>query len=243
MALVLVTGASTGLGLATATALAADGHDVVLHARNAGRLEDPSVLDRMYGVVYGDLSLPEETVEVGRQADVIGRFDAVVHNAGVMRGGDVLAVNTVAPFVLTATMTPPERAIFLSSGMHFSGSPQRLEPDFAAPGRTSYADSKLFVTALALALARRWPQTVSHAVDPGWVPTRMGGPSAPESLEDGRTTQVWLATAEEDSIDPRTGGYWYHEAVRAPHAATSDPRFQDAVVDVLEARTGFALPR
>lgn len=242
MALLLVTGASTGLGLATATTLASGGHDVVLHARNADRIEDVRVLEQMYDVVYGDLSHREETVEVARRADAIGRFDAVVHNAGVMRGGDVLAVNTVAPFVLTATMTPPQRAIFLSSGLHHSGSPQRLAPDFARPGRTSYGDSKLFVTALALALARRLPHTLSHAVDPGWVPTRMGGPSAPESLEDGHRTQVWLATADTDSIDPRTGGYWYHQAAQAPHPAASDPGFQDAVVDALEVHTGIPLP-
>ncbi|MGH1565232.1 SDR family NAD(P)-dependent oxidoreductase [Mumia sp. DW29H23] len=242
MALVLVTGASTGLGLATATALAADGHDVVLHARNAGRLDDPGVLERMHDVVYGDLAQLDATVQVARQADAIGPFDAVVHNAGVMRSRDTLAVNTVAPFVLTATMTAPGRSIVLSSGMHRSGSPQRLEADFADPGRTSYEDSKLFVTALALALARRRPQTLTHVVDPGWVPTRMGGPSAPDDLEDGHRTQVWLATADAESLEPRSGGYWYHRVARAPHPAAADVTFQEAVVSALEARTGIALP-
>ena len=84
MSLVLVTGASTGLGLATVTALLDGGHDVVLHARSADRVEDPAVLDRVVGTAYGALSDLDATAALARELDGFGRFDAVVHNAGTM---------------------------------------------------------------------------------------------------------------------------------------------------------------
>ena len=61
----------------------------------------------------------------------------------------------------------------------------------------AYSDSKLYVTALAFAVARRWPDVLSNAVDPGWVPTKMGGPGAPDDLEKGYLTQTWLAVSDE----------------------------------------------
>lgn len=239
MALLLVTGTSTGLGRATATTLAAAGHDVVVHARDAARLKDETLPRRMRGAVYGDLSRLEETRRVAEQANEVGRFDAVIHNAGTMTASDALAVNTVAPYVLTALMERPGRCIVLSSSMHLSGTPRT---DVLDEGRVSYSDSKLYVTAFAFALAHRWPQVLAHAVDPGWVPTRMGGRSAPDSLVEGHRTQEWLATAGETAINPRSGGYWHHGQARRAHPATYDAGFQDELLDALEARTGIALP-
>ena len=180
MALILVTGASAGLGLASATTLADQGHDVVLHARSAGRMRGHPVLARMHGVVYGDLSSLDATIQVAEGANEIGAFDAVIHNAGVLRGPEVLAVNAIAPFVLTALMAP-RRSIYLGSSMHFSGSTDLgAREAFDVPGRSHpYEDSKLYVTTLAMAVAARQPDMLSHAVDPGWVPTRMGGLELP----------------------------------------------------------------
>ncbi|WP_129287463.1 SDR family NAD(P)-dependent oxidoreductase [Streptomyces sp. GZWMJZ-114] len=240
MSLILVTGASTGLGLATASQLADRGHDVVLHARSPARLEGLDVIDRMRGVVLGDLARPKETASVAEQANAFGRFDSIVHNAGTMNGPDVIAVNVLAPYLLAASMPQPGRAIFLSSSMHHSGHPD-VHPVLAGHGG-SYSDSKLLVTTLALALAARYPQLLAHAVDPGWVPTRMGGPSATDDLDEGHRTQVWLATAAEREIDPRTGGYWHHRAAHPPHPAALDPVFHSRLLDALQAHTGLTLP-
>lgn len=238
MGLIMVTGASTGLGQATASALAADGHDVVVHAREESRFTDQGWLGRMSGALYGDLSSSAETVELAERANTIGRFDAVIHNAGVGDGSPsslLVEVNLVAPYLLTALMDRPARLIYLSSSMHRSGSTQLQ----GLTGRTSYSDSKLWLTALALGVARRWEGTVSHAVDPGWVPTRMGGRHATDDLEAGHQTQAWLATASE--TDPLTGGYWYHRRTQQPHAAAQDVRFQAEVIAALESHTGTAL--
>lgn len=230
---ILVTGASTGLGLGAASALAEVGHDVVVHVRDASR--PGSAESAWLGVVHGDLADLEQTREVARQANEYGRFDAVIHNAGVLRMPQVLAVNTVAPYVLTALMEKPTRLIYLSSSMHRSGSTDLGRMD---RGKVTYSDTKLYVTALSAAFATRWDGTVSHAVDPGWVPTRMGGRGAPDDLVAGAETQAWLATHD---VTPATGGYWHHRALQKPHPATQDPAFQQALIRVLEARTGVTL--
>jgi len=245
MALVLITGASAGLGLAAAAALAAAGNDVVLHARDAGRFPGQGIHGRARGVIHGDLAKPGQAVGVARQANDIGRFDAVIHNAGVLDGPDVFAVNVVAPYVISAVMTPPRRLIVLSSSMHQTGSPTLDTVDFSRPGNRDrpYDDSKLYATALAMALAARRPETLTHAVDPGWVPTRMGGPSAPDDLDEGHRTQTWLATAVENLIKPRNGGYWHHHTPRRPHPAALDARFQQELLTKLETHTHLAIPR
>jgi NAD(P)-dependent dehydrogenase (short-subunit alcohol dehydrogenase family) len=239
MALILITGASTGLGLAAAKSLAAAGHDVVAHTRSPDRLPDLEP----YGFVHGDLSRMGETLSVAGQADAFGRFDAVIHNAGVYRDPYALQVNTVAPYLLTATMAKPRRLIYLSSGYHLDGSTDLAAIDFTEtrvrPG--AYEDSKLYETTLAFAVARRWADTVAHVVDPGWVPTRMGGPGAPGDLEEGHRTQEWLASAPDEAIVPRTGGYWHHRRISRSHPAASDPDFQHELIERLEVHTGVNL--
>lgn len=167
-------------------------------------------------------------------------MDAVIHNAGVMRGSSVLEVNVVAPYLLTALMDRPQRLIYLSSGMHRGG---RAEPGAIERGeRISYSDSKLFVTALAAAVARLWTDVSSNSVDPGWVPTRMGGAGAPDDLGLGHLTQEWLATSH-DAEARTSGGYWHHQSRQEPHPDAQDEEFQDDVVAALAALTGTPLPR
>jgi NAD(P)-dependent dehydrogenase (short-subunit alcohol dehydrogenase family) len=179
-------------------------------------------------------------------------MDAVIHNAGVYlarRGttpdghSTTLAVNTLAPYVLSASILRPQRLIYLSSRMHRSGDASLHDIEWTArrwSQSQAYSDSKLFVTTLTLALARRWPDVLCHAVDPGWVPTRMGGADAPDDLQRGHETQVWLAGSEDPEV-LRTGGYWYHRQRQAPHAAATDSAFQDRLLSKLAELTGVAL--
>jgi NAD(P)-dependent dehydrogenase (short-subunit alcohol dehydrogenase family) len=147
-------------------------------------------------------------------------------------------VNVIAPYLLTALIDRPQRLIYLSSGMHRSGRASLTAIDWSGPG--SYSDSKLFVTTLAAAVARLWPDVLSNAVDPGWVPTRMGGPGAPDDLRLGHLTQEWLATS--DDPDARTsGGYWHHQRRIEPHPAVHDRRFQDQLLEDLGSFTGTRL--
>jgi NAD(P)-dependent dehydrogenase (short-subunit alcohol dehydrogenase family) len=234
MARVLITGSADGLGRAAAEDLVADGHEVIVHARIAERLAavEP-IIGRGASAVVGDLSDAEQTRSVADQVNRLGRVDAAIHNAGVLRGPHLLMVNVVAPYLLTALVDRPQRLVFLSSDMHHGGRAKVNGLDWNGQRPTAYySDSKLLVTTLAMAVARLWPDVVSNAVDPGWVPTKMGGPGAPDDLRLGHLTQEWLATS--DAPEARTsGGYWYHQQRRTPHRAVRDPRFQDELLTAL----------
>jgi NAD(P)-dependent dehydrogenase (short-subunit alcohol dehydrogenase family) len=237
MTRVFITGSADGLGRAAAQTLIEEGHEVVVHVRTTERLAAVrDLVDRGAAAVVGDLSDLEETRGIASQVNDLGRMDAVIHNAGVMSGPDVLAVNVVAPYLLTALIDRPQRLVYLSSGMHRGGRASLSGIDWSGDRTTgSYSDSKLFVTALAVAVARIWPDVFSNAVDPGWVPTKMGGAGAPDDLRLGHLTQEWLATSD-DPEALTSGSYWHHQRRTEPHAAVHDQRFQD---DLLEALAGF----
>jgi NAD(P)-dependent dehydrogenase (short-subunit alcohol dehydrogenase family) len=254
MSRVFITGSTDGLGLAAARTLMAEGHEVVLHARSSKRASAlADVAPRSAGVVIGDLSSAVETRAIAEQVNKIGRMNAVIHNAGIYiqssRGATpeghatVLAVNTLAPYMLTALIERPDRLIYLSSGMHRGGSGSLRDIDWVErrwdPSR-AYSESKLYLTALAFSVARHWPGVLSNAVDPGWVPTKMGGASAPDDLTLGHLTQTWLAVGN-DPAARVTGGYWHHRKQQKPAAEALDPDFQDRLTDKLAELTGISL--
>ncbi len=240
--------------MAAARELIAGRHKVVLHARSRERASAVAELaSRAAGVVIGDLSSAAETRDVGEQVNAIGRMDAVIHNAGVYRvssrsatpegHAETLAVNTLAPYMLTALMKRPGRLIYLSSGMHRSGRASVSDIDWVNrpwDQTQAYCDSKLLVTALALAVARKWPDVLSNAVDPGWVPTKMGGAGASDDLEMGHQTQAWLAVSE-DSAAKVSGKYWYHRKQQLPAMGAADAGFQDELLATLVELTGVEL--
>ena len=212
MSRVFVTGSSDGLGLMAGQLLAAEGHSVTLHARNDSRAGDTrAALPQADGVLVGDLSSLAGMRQVAEQANAAGRYDAVIHNAGIgyrepRRIGTedglahVFEVNVLAPYLLTALIERPGRLVYLSSGMHRSGNASLDDPQWERRrwnGAQAYSDSKLFDTALAFAVARRWPDVLSNAVEPGWVPTRMGGPGAPDDMSLAPVTQAWLAVSSD----------------------------------------------
>jgi NAD(P)-dependent dehydrogenase (short-subunit alcohol dehydrogenase family) len=242
MARVFITGSADGLGRAAARTLRNHGHDVVVHVRNRDRLTAVrDLVDGGAAAVVGDLSDLEETRGVADQVNRLGPMDAVIHNAGVITGPHVLPVNVVAPYLLTALIRRPQRLVYLSSGMHRGGRASLAAMDWGGRRTTgSYSDSKLFVTTLAAAVARVWTDAFSNAVDPGWVPTKMGGPGAPDDLRLGHRTQEWLATS--DDPEARTsGGYWYHQSRVEPAPSVHDRRFQDQLVEDLARFTATPL--
>lgn len=255
MAKVFLTGSSDGLGLLAGKQLAAQGHDVILHARNEERADAARrSLPECRSVLIGDLSTIAAMESVASQADAEGRFDAVIHNLGtgyndrerhVTPDGlsRIFAVNVLAPYVLTASMSVPDRLIYLSSGMHTAGDADLADAqwenrEWNAP--QAYSDTKLHDTVMALALAARWPHVMVNAVDPGWVPTKMGGAGAPDDLDEGADTQAWLAASEDPKA--RVSGGYFHHRKRGPVAPVAhDEAVQDRLLAYLHTLSGVPL--
>jgi NAD(P)-dependent dehydrogenase (short-subunit alcohol dehydrogenase family) len=251
MARIFITGSADGLGKLAANALIHQGHQVVLHARNHQRAQE--VLKDIRGaetVVTADLSSLAETKDLALELNKMGRFDAVIHNAGLYQVSNLdlsvdglpllLAVNTLAPYVLTSLMDKPNRLIYLSSGMHLQGDPTLTGLTRIRP-RVSYSDSKLHDLLLAKAVARKWPASHANAVDPGWVPTKMGGAGAPDNLEKGYQTQVWLAA----SHDPKalvTGRYFHHQRSANYLSKADDITTQEQFLARCEQLSGVRFP-
>ncbi|GAA0794723.1 SDR family NAD(P)-dependent oxidoreductase [Spirilliplanes yamanashiensis] len=252
MARVFITGSTDGLGLANARTLLGQGHEVVLHARSTERAAAVGTLGA--SVVVGDLSSDTETRSVAEQVNAIGQIDAIIHNAGVYLSGKriattdghsrTFAVNVLAPYLLTALIDRPARLVYVTSGMHHSASGSLDDLDWTARNwnaSQAYSESKLHVAALAAAVAHRWPDVLSNSVDPGWVPTKMGGSDAPDDLELGHDTQSWLAVSG-DPAARVSGYYWHHRRHQKPAPQVDDPGFQDRLIDALAAITGTILP-
>ena len=251
MARIFITGSADGLGQLAARALINGGHQVVLHARNAERGEQ--ALDKVPGaetVLTADLTSIEETKALAVKANASGKFDAVIHNAGVYRisknavsaeGLPVLfAVNSLAPYILTCLIQKPKRLIYLSSGMHRQGDPDldSLAADLHNRNiRVTYSDTKLHNVILSMAVARTWTDVYANAVDPGWVPTKMGGAGAPDNLEKGFQTQVWLAVSN-DADAGVSGGYFHHKKQDHYLPAAKDATVQEKFLALCERITG-----
>lgn len=243
MSKIFITGSADGLGQLAAKALIAQGHQVVLHARNEKRGKE--VLEKVPAadsVVIGDLSNIEETKTLAQSVNALGTFDVVIHNAGVYQTSaqQTFAVNTLAPYILTCLVQKPKRLIYLSSGMHLYGH-SKLDSFKTDTGRITYSDSKLHVLMLSMAVARKWPGVYSNTIDPGWVPTRMGGKGAPDDLQKGYETQVMLAVSNDDRAKV-SGCYFHHQKERPHNREADDLLLQEQFLKLCKEITGVSFP-
>ena len=155
----------------------------------------------------------------------------------------VFAINVLAPYVLTALIERPERLVYLSSGMHRGANSDLADIEWVRRrwnGAEAYAESKLHDALLAFAVARYWPGVLSNAVEPGWVPTRMGGPGAPDDMDQAHRTQAWLAVSDETSARV-TGKFFYHLRQQAPDPAVRVEKRQDRLIDICRKLSGIGL--
>ena len=255
MSRIFISGSVTGLGLMAAERLVAQGHRIVLHARNAERADDAKrALPAAEAVVIGDLETIAGSKGVAAEVNAHGHFDAVIHNAAVgyresyRRTADGLphlfAINTLSAYILTALIERPGRLVYLSSGMHHhvrANLEDILWQKRRWDGSAAYAESKLHDAMLAFAIARRWPDVFSNALEPGWVPTKMGGAGAPDDMSQAHLTQAWLAAGEDPAADV-TGGYFYHLKPMHPNAEALDATQQDRLIEICTRISGIALP-
>ena len=255
MARVFITGSSDGLGRMAADLLVEQGHKVVLHARNEQRAKEAlTAVPGAETVVIGDLTSMAQTRGVAEQVNALGLFDAVIHNAGIgyreprriaTEDGlpHLFSVNTLAPYILTALIERPQRLVYLSSGLHRNGDTSLKDLAWENrpwQGQQAYSDTKLHDVLLAFAVARRWPGVRSNALEPGWVATKLGGAGAPDDLDAGHRTQVWLAVSD-DKAATVTGEYFYHMRLRAPIAETREVELQEKLIEACRGFSGVSL--
>ncbi|MDX6264685.1 MAG: hypothetical protein QOH84_6373 [Kribbellaceae bacterium] len=245
MSRILVTGSNDGIGAEIARILAAQDHQVIWHARSEERAasirEWAGTAPTQY--VVGDLGSLESTRELAAGVLRIGAPEVVVHNAGWSSGGEsrsltgdgieqTLQINALAPLLLTALLPRPGRLVFVSSDSIVRGNIELddLQHERNWTADAAYADSKLVMTALAFALARRWPGTLSNAVHPGWVSTKMSQYAAPLTVAQGADTPAWLAV----STDPQalvSGTFFQDRKAIEVNPQAYDPALQDALLE------------
>ena len=256
MARVFITGSSDGLGQMAARLLIEQGHAVVLHARDGARKRDAiAAVPHAEAAVVGDFRSIAQVRGVAEQVNALGPFDAVIHNAAVgfrerrrIETDDglahVFAVNTLAPYVLTALIQRPRRLVYVSSELHRRGDASLADLNWETRpwrGNQAYSDTKLHDALLAFAISRRWPGVRSNALEPGWVATKMGGAHATGDLDAAHRTQAWLAASDDPAAEV-TGSYFFHMEPRKPNAAVHDPARQDMLLAACARISGVELP-
>ena len=203
----------------------------------------------------GDLSSIRQTRELAEHANTLGPFDAVISNAAVgyrerkrIETEDGLchlfAINSLAPYLLTALLETSKRYVYVSSGLHLGGDICLRDLQWKErrwEGAQAYSDSKLQNVLLAFGVARLMPGVLSNAVSPGWVPTKMGGPGAPDDLQEAHLTQAWLATSS-DAAAMTSGEYFYHFKPHEHLVEAKQKDLQSKYLDACQQLTGIRLP-
>ncbi|ATM95643.1 putative dehydrogenase [Yersinia frederiksenii] len=256
---IFITGSSSGLGQMAANLLIHQGHSVVLHGRSPSRASDAmKETPGAEAALYGDFTSLKQVKALAEQVNASGHFDAIIHNAGV--GDDdnvkiltedglprVFAINTLAPYVLTSLVVPPKRLIYMTSGMQLGVNGEESLDDLlwvnrVWNGSTAYSESKLLDSMLAYAVARCWQNVLSNTVEPGWVPTRMGGSGASDDLSQGFPTQAWLAVSD----DPKalvTGHNFYHMGPQKTNPDAQNSVLQDRFLNECRLLSGVTFPQ
>jgi NAD(P)-dependent dehydrogenase (short-subunit alcohol dehydrogenase family) len=221
----LVTGANRGLGFETARQLLAKGLVVLLAGRDAAALERARrtlrAEDQRRAITVRLDVRSVETITAAQRALVeqLGSVDVLVNNAAVLLGESdgVLSIPTDdyrRTFETNLFGVIEVCRVFVPGMAHAgygrvvnvsSGAGQLATMSSYAP---AYSISKAAVNAFTRLLAStyRAAGVLVNAVDPGWVRTDMGGPSAPRSPQEGADTIVWLATLPDDGP---TGGFFH----------------------------------
>ena len=147
-------------------------------------------------------------------------------------------------YILTALIERAQRLVYLSSCMHQHADANLddilLWKRRRWNGSQAYAKTKLHDVMLAFAIARCWPDTRSNSLKLGWVPTKMGGPGAPDDLDQGPVTQAWLAVSD-DKAAKVTSRHLYHQQERSVPSEVHEAAVQDALLDYCAELTGTSI--
>ena len=257
MSRIFITGSSDGIGQAGAKLLADQGHKVFLHARSEARAKEAKdAVPNASGVLVGDISTIAGAKALAAEAKKAGPWDAVIHNAGLGPGApsrmtedgfqSTFAVNSLAPYILTCLMDKPKRLLYLSSGLHYSGSGDFKDITWSKRSWSSgqaYNDSKLHDVMLANFVARQWTDVQSCSMDPGWISTKMGGRSAPGQVSTPGKAIFEFALGESGIVGDKSAVYFTPQGAKTAQKPALDTSKQDEFVKICEELSRISFPK
>lgn len=257
---ILITGSTDGIGLETAKMLVADGHQVLLHGRNAAKLDDAK---KAVAAQPGSGDVESHVADLSRMADVEAlakavadkhaKLDVLINNAGVYNARDSVtedgldvrfAVNTIAPYLLTQRLLPllgiAGRVINLSSAAQSSVDPAALSGQVRLSDGAAYAQSKLAITMWSRDMAHSHKEEgpVFVAINPGsLLASKMVKEAFGVAGKDIRIgAEILCRAALSDEFAAASGQYFDNDSGRfaSPHRDALDPRKSEEVVRAIE---------
>ncbi len=230
MSLAIVTGGSRGLGFETARALKAQGHNIVLVAKDSERLK---LAAQQLECDHRAADLEDLDAAKATFQEILATFGSpqiLVLAHGVMsekmsktlkttteEWRRVMAINLDSVFAAVNILGPSMAEARNGRIIIFSACLGRMSGPGNAGGLAPYRISKAGVNALVRNLAHETGHgtrgLLVDAVCPNHTRTDMGGPDAPLSVEEGADTAIWLATREFDPTTDKTGLLWEEREV------------------------------
>lgn len=265
---VLITGATSGLGRAVATSLAPGGGHLILHGRDAHRLDDLASqlqsFDATIDVVTADLA---ELAQVDQMVEDVfkltDKLTVLVNNAGIGKGATDqretsadghelrLAINHLAPFALTLRLLPlletgaPSRIVNVASGAQEPVDFQDPQLTNGYSGNRAYGQSKFALITAGFVLAQKLPAeviTVNSLHPATLMPTRMVEEGYGHTVDELQTgVDAVLRLIQSPALDEMTGQYFSIQEQSDAHPQAYDPEMQQQLWELTEELTGIKL--
>ena len=217
--IILITGATRGIGFAAAKQFIDRGAQVIIASRDAAKAES-TAMKLGSQTLWTALDLTSQSsvdAAVKRLGEQISHLDVLVNNAAVLLDNneglmslrpdmlrETLETNVIGTLRVTQAFVPllqkskAPRIINVSSGAgQLDGEPQAWAP--------TYSISKTAVNMLTQQLTAALPDVAVHSMCPGWCRTELGGQEAPRSADEGAKTITWLAL---DAPHSNRGGFY-----------------------------------